>query len=157
MDHSSLAVSLVFPSVLAGAAGTGGMTALMHFITRRGITNADMVRAIGTVFTPSRDRAWLVGMILHLAAGVIFALLYTLIFDSLSRDGIFALTVIGAVFGATHGLVVSSFLINAVARHHPVEEFRQADFLVGAAHLLGHIVYGTLVGLILGLLRFALP
>lgn len=59
-------------------------------------------------------------MILHFAAGVMFALLYKLIFDSLTRDGIFTLTAIGAVFGATHGLIVSSFLVNAVARHHPL-------------------------------------
>jgi hypothetical protein len=37
-----------------------------------------------------------------------------------------------------------------VAEHHPLPEFREVGVAVAAAHLVGHIIYGLVVGMILG-------
>jgi hypothetical protein len=33
-----------------------------------------------------------------------------------------------------------------MSEHHPVEKFRQTDFQVALAHILGHVIYGGLIG-----------
>jgi len=50
------------------------MTFLMHVITTLELTNADMVNAIGSIVTRSLKFAWPVGMVLHLSAGIAFAM-----------------------------------------------------------------------------------
>jgi hypothetical protein len=46
---------------------------------------------------------------------------------------------------------MSFILVIAVAEHHPLPEFREAGFTVAVAHVVGHVVYGALVGLVLGM------
>lgn len=146
-------ISISTVVLVAGLVGTGGMTLLMVLITRLRITNADMVRAIGSIFTGSLETAWPVGILLHFLSGMIFAVGYVLFFFLAPRSDVPALSLIGGVFGATHGLVVSAILANVIARHHPLKQFQKADFGVSIAHFVGHVVYGVLVGLVVGLLQ----
>jgi hypothetical protein len=46
----------------------------------------------------------------------------------------------------SYGIVKFSYL-------HPLEEFQKADYQVAIAHIIGHSVYGMLMGLVFGLLR----
>jgi hypothetical protein len=50
-----------------------------------------------------------------------------------------------------HGIIVSLMLVWVVADQHPLEEFKEADLLVGLGHFAGHVAYGAVVGLIVGL------
>ena len=127
---------------------TGGMAFLMHVITALELTNADMVKAIGSVVTRSLKFAWPVGMVLHLTAGIAFALLYVGLFTFTNPEGLADLVGTGAVFGAAHGFVVALLLITVVAKRHPLEEFRKAGPFVGAAHFFGHVLYAVLVALV---------
>ena len=151
--NSELAVEIHFllSTIFAGIIGTGGMTLFMHSITQTGIANADMVRAIGSIFTRSLDSALLVGTLLHFTAGVIFAMIYTILFGFFGAQGTLPHVGIGILIGFMHGFVLSFFLVISVAEHHPLKEFREAGFSVAVAHLIGHIIYGALVGLVIGL------
>jgi len=42
-------------------------------------------------------------------------------------------------------------LVVIVAEHHPIEQFHGAGFEVAIAHFVGHVIYGILVGLVVGL------
>jgi len=53
--------------------------------------------------------------------------------------------------GVFHGLVVSFLLAVLVAEHHPIEQFQKAGSEVAAAHLFGHIIYGLIVGAVIGI------
>jgi len=44
--------------------------------------------------------------------------------------------------------VVSFALVVLVAEHHPLERFQKAGMGVAVAHLLGHLVYGLIIGLL---------
>jgi hypothetical protein len=41
-------------------------------------------------------------------------------------------------------------LVWVVADQHPFDEYSEADLAVGLSHLLGHVVYGAVVGLTIG-------
>ncbi len=138
-------------AVSAGIVGTTGMTLVMRMIDRGTRINAGMVVAIGSVFTRSREGAARVGLAVHFTAGVLFAVLYTTLFAFYDIAGLLHFVGIGLGFGFIHGFVMSFILVIAVAEYHPLEEFREAGFAVAVVHVVGHIVYGTLVGLIIGL------
>jgi hypothetical protein len=46
---------------------------------------------------------------------------------------------------------MSLILVWVVSDTHPVEEFRRASLAVGLSHLAGHVAYGAVVGLAVGL------
>lgn len=150
MDVSSILEFLLF-SIVAGVIGTGGMTFTMYMINKMGITNAKMVIAIGSIITKTRENAIRVGLVMHFTAGIAFAILYTIFFSVYGITGILQFVGVGFGFGFIHGFVMSFILIIAVAEHHPLEEFRKAGFDVAVAHVIGHLIYGTLVGLVIGL------
>jgi len=154
--HLYIVVDFLYSTILAGIAGTSGMTLFMYLITRSGLSNADMVRAIGSKLTQSLQSAFAVGIILHFVSGIIFAMLYTLAFNFLGLHGVMPLLGAGLGFGFLHGFVLSFILVTTVAEHHPLPEFRDAGLGVAVAHLVGHVVYGALVGMIIGLLGFTL-
>jgi len=138
--------------LIAGIIGTTGMTGFLEAITKSGIANADMVRAVGSLFTKSLESSFKVGIIVDILAGIIFAAFYTFVIVSFEIHGL--LNCIGACMltGFIHGAVVSFLLVATVAEHHPLKQFQKAGFSVAIAHWAGHIFYGFLVGLIIGLM-----
>ena len=56
-------------TVLAGVIGTAGMSTLMWGITRTGIANAAMIRAIGSLFTQSYEGSFRLGLAAHFVVG----------------------------------------------------------------------------------------
>jgi uncharacterized membrane protein YagU involved in acid resistance len=143
--------AVLLPGLLAGLVGTGGMTAAMYLIDRWGLANAKMVVAIGSIVTRSRTNAVRAGLVMHLGAGLCFALVYAVLFLQLGVRGIGPAAGFGVVVGFVHGFAMSFILVIAVAEHHPLPEFREAGFSVAVAHVVGHVVYGALVGLVLGM------
>jgi hypothetical protein len=58
---------------------------------------------------------------------------------------------LGLGLGVVHGMLVSLMLVWVVAEQHPLEEFNEATFAIGLSHLVGHVVFGGVVGLVVGL------
>ena len=151
MEERGLIIDFLRRVILSGLVGTGAMTLLMSFVTRAGLANADMVRAIGSVFTGSLDRALVVGATLYAMGGIIFAALYTFALSYLPLEGFWQTFGASTLLGFVHGFLMSFVLVVVVVEHHPVDKFREAGFGVALAHLLGHVAYGMGVGLVLGL------
>jgi uncharacterized membrane protein YagU involved in acid resistance len=142
--------------VFAGLVGTLGMSLLMWFIHRSGIANADMIRAIGSMFTRSYENAFTPGLTIHFIVGSIIAFFYVLLINLFSPTTHIYSALAGAMIGLFHGVAFSFLLVISVAEHHPLEQFREAGFEVAIAHLAGHIVYGLIVGIIVGFLAIRL-
>ena len=137
----------VLLTILAGILGTAGMTIVMWLIHRSGLANADMMRAIGSLYTRSYENSLLPGFIIHF--GVAF--LYTAFLSIFLLRSVVALTGLGGMLGLLHGLVVSFALVALVAEHHPLEQFQKAGSEVVVAHMVGHIIYGLIVGAVIGI------
>ena len=137
--------------ILSGILGTSGMSLVMWLITRSGLANADMIRAVGSIYSRSCENALLPGIIMHFTAGIIFAFLYVIFLSIFSLGSVGAYIGMGAMTGVFHGLVVSFLIVVLVAEHHPIEQFQKAGSEVAVAHLVGHIIYGLIVGAVIGI------
>jgi len=142
----------IIETIFVGILGTGGMSFVMWLITRSGIANADMIRAIGSIFTRSYENAFTLGLIIHFAAGIVIAFFYVVLISFFSPNSVASSIGAGAMIGLFHGVAFSFLLVVSVAEHHPLEKFREAGSEVAIAHLVGHIIYGLVVGTLVGIL-----
>lgn len=141
----------VIATIIAGLVGTAGMSIVLWAITRSGIANAAMIRAIGSMFTGSYENSFGPGLIAHFIVGIFVAFVYALLISLFSPLSLAAAIGAGALIGVFHGVAFGFILIIAVAEHHPLEQFREAGLQVAVAHFVGHVVYGILVGAVIGI------
>ncbi|HEY4299238.1 MAG TPA: hypothetical protein VGM73_00090 [Candidatus Didemnitutus sp.] len=139
-------------SLVAGLLGGLAMELIMAAITRAGLGRGDMVVALGSLLTRSRENARRVGLVIHATAAIGFALVYTLLLVTLGYTHLPMSLMLGLAVGTLHGLIVSLMLVWIVSDQHPLEEYKDADLVVGLSHLAGHAAYGAVVGLVVGLM-----
>jgi len=138
-------------ALIAGIIGGVAMEIVMWLIARSGLARGDMILALGSMVTKRREGAYRVGWSIHAIAAMGFALVYTTLMVALGLTELPASLMIGLGTGFLHGLIVSLMLVWIVADQHPLEEFQEADLLVGLTHLAGHIAYGAVIGLVVGI------
>jgi hypothetical protein len=143
-------VSFLLTALVAGLLGGIVMEGVLWVIGRGGWAKADMIVALGSMFTKSRDTAWRVGALLHIVSAIGFALAYTLLMHALGFTEMPQSAMLGAGVGFIHGLIVSLGLVWVVAEQHPLEEFNEAGLAIGLSHIVGHVAYGAVVGLVVG-------
>lgn len=143
-------ISFLITALIAGVLAGVGMEVVLWVVGSAGWAKADMIVALGSLFTRSRDNAWRVGAILHAAAAITFAVLYTLLMLKLGYTEMPLSMMLGAGIGFIHGLIVSLGLVWVVAEQHPLAEFNEAGLAIGLSHILGHVAYGAIVGVVVG-------
>ena len=146
--------------MLWGFVATLILTTLMSGSQRLGLTRMNVPFILGTMFTPNRDRAKLVGFGVHLVNGWLFALLYAAAFQSWRR----ATWWLGAAIGLVHALFVLVAAMPILPGLHPrmaseqrgptpTRQLEPPGFL--ALHyghrtpfsvILAHLVYGGILG-----------
>jgi len=144
-------VNTIILTALAGVIGTAGMSLSLWGISRTGMANAAMIRAIGSMFTGSYEDSFGPGLVVHLIAGIIIAFIYVALISLLAPRYLAGTIAYGGMIGLAHGVAFGFLLVVAVAEHHPLEQFRRAGLEVAIAHLIGHVIYGVLVGAVVGL------
>src|SRR4051795_7934165 len=86
-----------------GFAATVVLTTIMCATQSLGMTRMNIPYLLGTMFTPSRDRAKLVGVLVHFVNGWIFSLVYVAAFQAWGTSSWW--------LGALTGLVHASFVL----------------------------------------------
>ncbi len=147
----STIVSFLLTSLAAGVLGGLAMEAVLWAIGAAGWAKANMVVALGSLLTKSRENAWRVGIFVHLLSAIGFAALYVALMHSLGFTRMPHSMMLGAAVGFGHGLIVSLGLVWVVAEQHPLEEFSEAGLAIGLAHIVGHVAYGAVIGIVVGL------
>ena len=150
------------PSILLwGFAATVTLTTLTLAGQSLGLTRIDIPFILGTMFTPDRDRARIIGYVVHLFNGWTFAIVYALFFQALHRATWWS----GALMGAIQGIVVVVVVLPLLPGVHPrmVSDFRGPEptrlleppgFLAanyGRATPIVTIIVHTIYGAILGM------
>jgi hypothetical protein len=148
---TTVLVSFLVTALIAGFLGGLAMEGVLWLIGRGGWAKADMIVALGSMFTKSRDTAWRVGALLHLVSAIGFSIGYTLLMYALGYTMMPWSAALGAGTGFLHGLIVSLGLVWVVAEQHPLEEFNEAGLAIGLSHIVGHVVFGAVVGLVVGI------
>lgn len=146
------AIEFIFITPIAGIAGALSMSFFMYVVSVRLLhTPVNMIEAVGSLVTGSMDHAKRVGMIVHLASGIYFSFIYTALFMGMNTQGLPITFFAGLGLGFFHGLIVAYGLMFYTAERHPIARFRHVTFHVGILHLVGHVLYGGIIGFLVGL------
>jgi hypothetical protein len=143
-----------------GFVATIVLTTLMAAAQALGLSRMSIPFLLGTMFTPDRGRARIIGFMAHLMNGWIFALLYVLAFESWGRATVW----LGAGIGLVHALFVLVAAMPLLPGMHPrmaSEEYgpeptrqlqppgvlaRNYGYGTPVAALLAHLAYGAVLG-----------
>ncbi|HJT31309.1 MAG TPA: hypothetical protein VJ783_04615 [Pirellulales bacterium] len=136
------------------------MTALLNGSQGLGMTRMNAPYLIGTMFTPNRDRAKFIGVVVHFIDGWIFSFLYVAAFQSWGA----ATWWLGALIGLVHASFVLTAGLPLLPAFHPrmaneqygptvVRQLEPPGFLAlhyGArtpiSIVVAHLVYGAILG-----------
>lgn len=144
-------LNFLLTALIAGILGGLAMEGVLWIIGTAGWAKANMIVALGSLLTKSRDNAWRVGAVLHIIASMAFGIGYTLLMVALGYTAMPTSMMLGFGVGLMHGLLVSLGLVWVVAEQHPIEEFNEAGLAIGLSHLVGHVAYGGVVGIVVGI------
>jgi hypothetical protein len=100
---------------LTGFGATVVLTAVIAGAQGLGLTRMSLPYFLGMMFTPDRDRAKLVGVLVHLVNGWIFSALYFAAFAATGGPSV----LLGCAIGLVHGLFVGAVGLPAVPAFHP--------------------------------------
>ena len=121
--------------ILAGLVGTAAMTALLIMAPRMGMPKMDIIGVLGSMFTSEEGTATRLGLVIHFMMGVIFAIIYALLWNADVR-GVNVLW--GLIFGAVHGAVVS-VVVPMMLRMHPRPPHMEGGPMALVGLLMGHM------------------
>ena len=139
--------TIVLTTVMAGSQGLR-------------LTRMNLPYMLGSMFTPSRDRAKLVGFFLHVVNGWMFSLLYVAAFHSWGQ----ARWWLGALIGFVHGSFVLTAGMRLVPGLHPrmaseergptvVRQLEPPGFLAlnygvrtPISVMIAHVIFGAILG-----------
>jgi hypothetical protein len=151
----------VWGAIAGGFVGTLVLTSGLRAASELRLTRMDLPFLLGTIVTADRVRAKAIGYLLHVLAGLVFALVYDAVFTAIGRSG----WVLGALLGVVHAVFASTALVNVLlpvvhprmgsplsaADASPLLEppgflMRNYGRSTPAVTLVTHVAYGALVG-----------
>jgi uncharacterized membrane protein YagU involved in acid resistance len=132
-------------AVWAGLAGTAVMTMLMLLAPRMGMPPMNIGAMLGSVMGGNVALGW----VAHFMIGAILALAYALVFAARIPG---APAVRGAVFGLLPRLVAQVAVMPMMGM-----AFFSGSMLAAGGSLMGHLVYGAVVGQVYGLTDESAP
>ena len=146
--------------VLWGFAATVVLTTIMSVSHGIGLTRISIPFLLGTMLTPNRDRALVVGIAFHIVNGWLFALLYAAVLEAMDRTTWW----LGAGIGFVHALFVLAVAMPLLPGLHPrmVSEdygptpnrrleppgFLALNYGNGTpmVTIVAHLIYGAIIG-----------
>ena len=147
-------------SLLACFLATVALTTIDAGAQQLRLTRMSMPYLLGTMVTANRDRARIEGFLIHLVNGQVLGLLYVALFHQLGE----ATTLMGALFGLLHGVVVLLVVVPLMPTIHPRMASAEQGPIGGrqieppghfALHyglstpallLVSHLAYGAVIG-----------
>jgi hypothetical protein len=136
------------------------MTGGMRGAQATGVTRMDLPLMLGTMATPDRDRAKILGFVAHMVNGIAVGRIYTAAFHSWHRSG----APLGALIGLVHGLFVLVSILPLLPGAHarmasdftgpqPTTRLEPPGFLAlnygrrtPIVALAAHMIYGAILG-----------
>ena len=146
----------ILGAIVAGVVATIVMTMVMMIAPQMGMPKMDIVGMLGSMFNPDSNRP--LGMALHLMMGIVFAIIYTLLWNA----GIGAVTLLwGVIFGVVHWLIAGALMGGVSMMHAGVKAgaveapgiymMNNGGMMAFVGGLIGHVVFGLVVALVYGL------
>jgi hypothetical protein len=146
----------ILGAIAAGLVGTIVITMVMAMAPKMGMPKMDMVGMLGSMFSSESNRT--LGMAIHLMMGVVFAIVYALLWNlGVGTVGLLW----GAIFGAGHWLVAGAMMGGMPMMHAGIKAgaieapgifmLNRGGMMAFMGGLIGHIIFGLVVALVYGL------
>lgn len=146
--------------MLWGFAGTVVLTSILAGSQGIGLTRMNIPYLLGTIFTPSRDKAKFIGFFLHFANGWMFSLVYVAAFHALGKatwwwgaliglvQAIFVLTMLMPIFPAMHPRMANEQYGPTVVRQLEPPGFLGLHYGIRTpiSVVIAHVVFGAILG-----------
>jgi uncharacterized membrane protein YagU involved in acid resistance len=146
--------------LLWGFVATVALTTVMSGSQGLGLTRMNLPYMLGAIFTPSRDRARLIGFAVHMLNGWIFSLGYIAAFQAWGRatwwagaalgllQALFVLTVIMGLMPGLHPRMASEHKGPTVTRQLEPPGFLALNYgyQTPVSVVLAHLIYGAILG-----------
>lgn len=141
-------IFILFFGAISGLAGAFAMTGFMLKVSSAYSERVDMIRALGSYFTGKAKGSYELGKKIHAVSGLIFGVIYFAIMHFIGALVFPYAIFLGIGFGFFHGLIMSYVLMFYASEKHPIEQYRKATLEEGLLHLVGHVIFGAVVGLL---------
>src|SRR3954470_20103044 len=115
MNVATFLLGYLGTAIVAGVLGGLAMEWVMWLISRAGLARGDMILALGSLLTKSRENAYRVGLVVHATVAIGFGLVYTLLMLTLGYTPLPLSLVLGLAAGTLQGVIVSLMLVWVVA------------------------------------------
>lgn len=143
----------ILNAVVAGIVGTVVFTAVLMMAPKMGMPKMDIVDLLGSMFSAKSNPV--LGWMMHLMMGVVFALIYAFLWSS----GVGAATwVYGLIFGAIHWLIVGMAMAMIPMMHVGIKSgavkapglwmTNNGGVMAFMGGLVGHAIFGAVVALV---------
>ncbi len=143
----------ILSAVIAGLVSTVVFTVILMMAPKMGMPKMDIVSLLGSMFSAKTNLV--LGWMMHLMMGVVFALIYAFLWSS----GIGAATwTSGLVFGAVHWLIVGVIMAMIPMMHVGIKSgavqapgmwmTNNGGAMAFMGGLVGHMIFGAVVALV---------
>ena len=131
---------------IMGAVATGWMITYMCLISGLGASHVDMIRALGSIYSHDEKTGMLPGLLMQFTAGITMAYVYGIFLRIFDYAIAYKYALLSLGIGFVHGLIVTIVLAKLLAEHHPVPKYQHVGFKVALHHVVAHLVFGLVVG-----------
>jgi hypothetical protein len=142
---------LIACGIITGFIGAVIMNMFLRWVSSSFKEPVNMIKAIGSYVTGSDKNAIFSGTLIHLVSGAFFGIIYSGIMFKMGAAALPQSLFTGLGFGFAHGLLVSYGLMLISMQSHPLKRYRNATFSIGLLYLIAHIIYGSVMGLSIGM------
>lgn len=143
----------IFNAVIAGVAASLVFSFVLAMAPKMGMPKMDIVSLLGSMFSAKSNQA--LGWMMHLMTGIVFALIYALLWSS----GISAATWVGGlIFGAAQWLVVGMVMGMMPMMHVGIKSgavkapglwmTNNGGLMAFMGGLVGHMIFGIVIALV---------
>lgn len=143
-------MKVILFTLLGGILASTVRLVFLELVSKIRQTHVDMIKAIGTLYHGSYYHAILRGAAAHYFFGIVSAFIYLLLLAVFQPLTIYASAAYGGLIGFFHGCVVSFALTVIVDEDHPLPEFRKYGYEVVIYYWVSQILYGIILGAIVG-------
>lgn len=144
-------MELLISLTIIGLVATSAMNTFMWILAGLTKTRVDMVNAVGSLYTHSQDNSFWPGLIMQNTAGVVMTYVYGIFLELGNFNATYTYGFLGLLMGLIHGVAVAIIMAKLLGEHHPVATFQKVTGKVALAHIVGHLIFGLVIGTMYGM------
>src|SRR5690606_6557999 len=111
---------------------------VLAIVGRAGWTRANLIMALGQLFSRNRSTALFLGLVVHAIAGIVFAMIYCSAILLIGIENRVLVIVAGIILGHLHGVVASLIFVVGAVLGDTEGEIKKVQFSGGPTYFVAH-------------------